>query len=211
MDFQFNEAKHTYTMGDREIPSCTRALDHSGLVDFSMVRQEILERKSRLGTEVHRAVHYFLEGDLDIGSVDDEAMPYLQSFIKLLNHTKFVPELIEYQTIGNLDGLQFGMKLDLAGVFGGFEAILDLKTGQPAAHHGIQLAGYCIGTPHKILITPMAKFAKRRRFGIYLKADGSMPKVVPYTEQRDFRLFASALEIASWKMAQGKKIQPIGE
>lgn len=211
MAFTFIPATHTYTVGNREVPSVTRTLDHSGLVDFSMVRKEILERKSRIGTEVHKAIHYYLENSLDPSSLDDSVLGYLQSFIQLRNHGILVPELIEYQTVGELDGLPFGMKLDLAGIFNGFEAILDLKTGDPQPHHGVQLAGYCIGTPHKILTTPMAKFARRRRFGIYLKADGAMPKVVPYTDQRDFRVFAAALEITHCKMGQGKKIQPIGE
>lgn len=211
MALQFIDATHTYLLDGREIPGCTRCLDHSGLVDFSMVRADILEKKSRLGQEVHRVIQYYCEDDLDMGSVADEALPYLHSWIKVQNHTQFIPTQIEYQTTGCLEGLAYGMRIDLAGVFMGEESILDWKIGKAQWWHGVQLAGYSIGLPHNALTTAMAKFARRKRYVVQLRADGEMAKVVPYRDMRDYRTFASALEITSRKMLEGKQIQPLEE
>ncbi len=208
-NFQFIEATHTYLAEGRDVPSCTRCLDHSGLCDFRFVREEILERKSFLGTEVHRVIQYFCEGDLDMDSIAPEAWPYLRSWIKLQEHSAFVPSQIEYQTIAQLDGLTYGMKVDLAGKFMGEDAVLDLKTGKATWYHGVQLAGYAVGLPHSTLTTPMAKFAKRKRYVVEVRADGEMAHVVPYRNMRDLITFRAALEITSRKIAEGKKIIPL--
>lgn len=211
MALQLIEATHTYLLNGREIPGCTRCLDHSGLVDFSMVRADILEKKSRLGQEVHRVIQYYCENDLDMDSVADEAMPYLQSWIKVQEHTKFVPRLIECQTMACLEGMPYGMRVDLAGMFMGEDSVLDWKTGKAQWYHGVQLAGYSIGLAHQSLSTTMAKFASRKRYVVELRADGQMAKVIPYRNMRDYRTFASALEITSRKMLEGKQIQPFEE
>jgi hypothetical protein len=208
---QFIDATHTYLSDGREVPGCTRCLDHSGLVDFRFVKDEILERKSQLGREVHRVIQYWCEGDLDESTVAPEAMPYLRSWIKVEQHTKFVPSQIEYQVLAALDGLAYGMKADLAGRFMGEESVLDLKIGKATWWHGVQLAGYAVGLPCGPLTSGIARFAKRKRYVVQLRADGEMAKVVPYREIRDYRTFAAALEITSRKMAEGRKIQPLEE
>jgi hypothetical protein len=211
MSFHFIEATHTYFSDGREVPGVTRCLDHSGLVDFRFVKEEILERKSRLGTEVHRVIQYFCEGDLDIDSVADEAMPYLQSWVKVQEKTAFIPSKIEHQFVARMDGLSYGMRVDLAGKFMGSEAVLDLKIGKSAWYHGVQLAGYAIGLPLGQLTTPMAKFAQRKRYVVELRPDGEMAKVIPYRNPRDFQTFYAALEITTRKMLEGKTLQPLEE
>lgn len=211
MKFQFRESTHTYLANGRDIPSCTRCLDHAGLVDFRFVREDILEKRSRLGVEVHRAIHYFCEGDLDLTSVAEEVIPYLQSWIKLQEKTRFVADHAERQLIAEMNGLYYGMKVDLAGKFGGEDAVLDLKTGKAQWYHGVQLAGYAIGLPHAELTTPMGKFSRRRRYVIELRADGEMAKAIPYRNQRDFHTFWAALEITNRKLDEGKKLLPLEE
>lgn len=210
-EYQFDEATHLYRVNSRIIPSCTRCLDISGLIDFSFVRQEILMRKSMLGKEAHRACHFFSEGTLDWTSVDPQIERYVVSWAKLFEKTKMRPEKIEYQCVVELEGLLFGMQLDFLGLIFEEEAILELKTSQPHPAHGVQTAGYAIGAPHPELTTPMAKFSRRRRYGAYLQDDGSMAKLKPYSDRRDYKTFVSSLEIASWKMAHGTRVRRLDE
>ena len=212
MSLTFIEETHTYIgSSGREIPSVTRAMDHSGLVNFAFVREEILMRRSELGREAHRAVRYYNEAALDMDSVDPQVMPYLQSWMKVVEHTKFVPLLSEFQCEAQLDRMYYGMTLDTSGIFGGDDSILDFKIGKPHWAHGVQLAGYVIGLPHPTLYTPMAKFSTRKRYGVYLKESGEMAKVIPYKDTRDFQTFWACLELTTRKMQQGQKIRKIEE
>jgi hypothetical protein len=207
--FAFDPASHIYSMDGKTVPGVTRTLDHSGLVDLKWVREEILERKSALGKEVHRAIHYHLEGDLDPGSVDEAALPYLESFIKLQEQAKLWPTAIEHQCVSYLEGLPFGMQCDIAGKFWGEEAIMDFKTGKAQFWHGVQLAAYAVGLPHATLTTPMAKFAQRKRYVIELQKTSEMAHVVPFRDMRDLRTFGACLEVTSRKMAEGMKLTPL--
>jgi hypothetical protein len=76
--FQFAEATHIYSVQRRgktvEIPGVTRILDTSGLVNYRFVRPDILERKSRLGKEIHRVTVLYDKGTLDFDSVDPRVL-----------------------------------------------------------------------------------------------------------------------------------------
>jgi hypothetical protein len=133
------------------------------------------------------------------------------SLKKLCKSTHFKPRLIEHQTEGKLNGLSYGMQCDAEGILFDTEAILDFKIGQPHKAHGVQLAGYAVGLPHPELTTAMAKFMRRKRYGVYLRPDGEIAKLVPYTEKRDLDTFASCLEVLSRKMDWKIKVRRLDE
>lgn len=211
MNFVFQEASHVYYVDGREIPGVTRCLDHAGLVDFRFVREEILARRSALGTEVHKAVELWYQNDLDMKSVSKEATGYLESFIEFAKTTEFLASLVEFQTVGAANQLEYGMKLDLAGRFpkSSRTAIIDLKTGAQYWWHGIQLAGYAAGLPNLERDTPLGRFLSRDRFALHLHPDGSLAKLIPYADNNDFWTFISALTISHRRIAEGQHIQAI--
>ena len=211
MSLQLLDATHTYLLYGREIPGCTRCIDHSGLTSFEFVRDEILMRRSVLGKEAHRACQFFAEGTLDETSVDRQVQPYLDSFRRLIEKTRFKPTLLEHECLGQMDGLVYGMRLDFSGILFDAEAIADMKIGLPHWAHGVQLAGYAVGLPHDELATAYARFIRRTRWGIYLQADGSMAKLRQYQNKRDYQTFLAILETSSRKMLEGIKVRKLEE
>ena len=59
----------------------------------------------------------------------------------------------------------------------GRDVVLDIKSGPPAPWHGIQLAAYD-------LLGPLAH--RRRRSGLYVRADGEMARMIDYRAPSDY-------------------------
>ena len=194
--FTFDEARHEYTLNGVRIPGCTSVLSTGGLVPRFFVDQEYLERRSALGREVHKACHLHNLGTL--GSYDAAVKPHLHAWIVFKEKTNFRPRLSEYQTIGYVNGMAFGMQLDAEGELGGEEAVVDYKIGKIYPHHGIQLAGYAAGLPHAKYTTPLARFMKRKRYAVELRETG-VPKIIQFEQKSDYEVFASALYVTAWK------------
>ena len=89
------------------------------------------------------------------------------------------------------------------GLLDGEEAIIDYKIGEVYPHHAIQTAGYAAGLPHAKYTTPMARFLKRKRFGVQLRETG-VPKIVPFDLRSDYEAFVSALYVTAWKRRNEK-------
>jgi hypothetical protein len=194
--FTFDAAKHEYKMNGNPVPACTRVLNEGGLVAYRFVTEEILERRSELGREVHRACHLHNVGKL--GQYDARVKPHLHAWIGFKEQTGFVPLESEFQCIGYVNGMAFGMQIDCAGMLGEDEAIVDYKIGKIYPHHGVQLAAYAAGYPHKKLSTPFARFLARKRIGVELCANGR-PKIHEFDHKSDFEVFASLLYVTNWK------------
>jgi hypothetical protein len=79
---QFDEALHTYTLGNRRLPSVTQVLQP--LADFSMVPKAVLDAKRDLGQRVHLACQLDDEDDLDEASVEVDVRPYLSAWRRFL-------------------------------------------------------------------------------------------------------------------------------
>lgn len=200
--FSFDEATHRYYRGSIEIPAVTRCLDHSGLVSYDGIREDILEKKSRFGHSVHLATHYYDEGTLDFDSVPDDAKWRLEGWIKFREDTGFKPRRIECQHFATYNGMHYGMRIDREGFFNNDEAIIDIKTTviiQPWV--AIQLAGYALGLPEfdGRETSPISRFMKRRRVAVQLLDNGTYKKK-DFEDKHDYSVFGSALHITTWKM-----------
>lgn len=194
--YAFNPDSHQYTLAGEVIPSCTEALHLAGLVNFDHVAAELLERKSELGREVHRARHLH-----DIGrllSHDPEVGNYLIAWIAFRKESGFLTRLSEHWQGASINGMPYGMQLDAVGTIAGAETILDVKIGEIYAHHAIQLAGYAAGLAHASYATPLSRFLFRKRAVVQLRSDGSY-RLKYFDDRRDFEVFVSALHIATWK------------
>src|SRR5258708_39564338 len=108
--FTFEEATHTYRENGMVVPGVTRVIDHAGLTSFENVREDILERRSKLGTIVHRCAHFFDEGDLDWTTVAEEARGYVDSWANLVTELGLKWQRIEYQCVAEIDGMPVDMR-----------------------------------------------------------------------------------------------------
>lgn len=211
MKFSFNEATHCYTQGGIEIPSVTRTLDHAGLVSYDMIRAEILQRKSLIGTYVHVGTQYYDEGKLDWSSLDDHTKGRVEAWANFRAETGFVPRRIEARFIAEVNGMKFGLTVDREGLFRTNEAIIDIKTSATFQHWwAVQGAGYALGVPdfERKIDSPLALFARRRRIAIQLFDNGTYKKF-DFNDRRDADVFMSALMITNWKKNHGTPIRKI--
>ena len=89
--FVFDEDTHVYrVLADHQaVPGCTRVLNEGGLVSFEFVDKEILERKSELGREVHKACHLY--NQKKAFTCDNAVRGYLNSWIETVRVLRFVP------------------------------------------------------------------------------------------------------------------------
>jgi hypothetical protein len=210
--FTFDEASHVYRVGSTIVPGCTRVIDHAGLTSFENVRDDVLERRGRLGKIVHRSCHFLDQRDLDWLTVAEDAKGYVESWAILCEDMKVEWALIEHQCIGEIDGMKFGMQIDRQGLVGGEDAIVDLKISRQAeSWHGVQLAGYAIGLPHGLISTLLGRFFARKRFIAKLNENGKKARLIPYESRLDFDVFRAALLISHAKLRWGKKISILEE
>lgn len=214
LPYEFDEATHIYRVARRVVPGVTRVLDHTGLVDYSRVRQDIRENSLDRGKRVHVARHYYDENDLDINTVREEERGYIESWIACRRITGYTPVLTEFQTVFDFEGHPCGMKLDSAGYFPKSNrlAIIDAKTGDVEWWVGVQTAGYTIGLPshptEKVtLVSPLARFLLRDRFAARLFADGRPAKLEPFTDRSDYYDFAAALYLTHRKLERGIRLR----
>jgi hypothetical protein len=203
--FSFDPETHTYTYGVHVVPSCTQVIGNVGLVGPEFVDEELLEYKSQLGTEVHLACHLFNQGKQS--SVDPKVEPYLDSWIKFHKQMYLHVMRSEHLQIGMIEGMPFGMKVDVQGEVNGHDTIIDIKTGVVYPHHALQLAGYAAGLDDPMYLTPTARFRKRRRMVVQVQSTGKIAKVTRFGDLYDYEIFRSALCVAYWKKSH-EKIYP---
>src|SRR6266576_3955232 len=196
-EFHFDESDHTYTVNGKPILSCTQILSSGGLVSFDFVNRDILERKSELGREAHKACHLYNQGKPF--TCDDQVRPYLHSWEQWCDKTGFRARLSEHQQIASVNGMDYGLQIDAEGDLRGEESIIEIKTGQIYPHHAIQLAGYAAGLYHARLETPMGRFRTRKRIVVQLQANGSLAKIHRFEDRSDFDVFAACLSVSFWK------------
>jgi hypothetical protein len=209
----FDAATHAYTLDGITIPSCTRVLDHAGLVDYSMIRQEILERKSLLGSLVHQATHFYDEQDLDFSSLTDDIKYRVEAWANFRIDTGFVPRLIEKRFVATVNGMTYGLTIDREGLFKKDEAIVDLKTSATIEDWvAVQTSGYALGVPdyNGKTLSPLALFHRRRRMAVQLLSNGKYFKR-DFEDRNDATVFISGLHITHWKLNHKKPLRKIEE
>lgn len=128
--FSFDFDTHVYrnAAGMRR-PSVTDCLHSSGLYDFSRVDREVLERKRRIGSSVHRATAEFdREGWLDETWLEDDELPYYQAWLafrKDFHEIEWVH--IEKPMLRTVCGVEVGGTPDRVGWLNGVLVVDDLK------------------------------------------------------------------------------------
>lgn len=194
---KFVSETHTYTLDGQSIPSVTKVLKEAGLIDFSKVNPDILERALNFGTAVHLACELYDTNDLNETTLDNNLRPYLDGWIKFLKDTGFKIESTEERVVSKK--FWYAGTLDRRGTLSK-RAVLDIKTGVdfgPAT--ALQLAAYENGynedKPFKERI--------KERICVLLRNDGTY-KMEVYKDKGDFSVFLSCLTLRNWRKKKCK-------
>jgi len=200
----FDDVNHLYWEDGVFLPSCTQILKLQGLVDFSMVKPEVLAAKSILGTEVHSLTESFdLHGEIDPSWLNEQNEGYYNAWLKFRGESGFEPirEYVEWQSVGVIHGFRFGVKIDRLGIFNGVKTICELKcsdTIQPS--WPFQLAG------QEMCLTGRPRCGELKRITCRLRKNGTY-RIQEYTDhQWDAQMFTSALINVHGRLRQGQKL-----
>lgn len=190
----FREADHTYWDGNIRVPNVTTIM--TPVVDYSMVREEVLARKSAIGRAVHTACEYYDQDDLDWDSLPDEIIPYVEAWAEFSEKSNIKVEYVEQRVFHSR--LRYAGTLDVIGNVNGESWLIDRKTTcvlSPSV--GIQTAAY-----QQALLSQSGTLV-HRRFAVQLKKDGKYC-VKEYSDPDDWPVFVSLLTLYNWNQKHAK-------
>lgn len=197
----FHPEGHRYTLDGAAVPGVTSALKLVSSADYFGVPPEVLERKARLGTAVHRVIELDCQDDLDVDSLDDVLVPYYRAWRSFLVTSGFQVQLSESKLASRR--YRFAGQLDLFGRLNAIPSVIDAKcvtVVMPST--GPQTAAYvqALRETRPDLLPPSMPV---RRYALQLRpfdAQGnrlSTPwKLHPFTDDAaDLRLFLACLTV----------------
>jgi hypothetical protein len=183
---------HEYSLDGRPILGVSKILSAAGLVDTTWLSEDAAFR----GTLVHKTVELYVKDDLDEASLDPRLAGYLEGYRRFERESGFVVAIVEgvYQTELSMYHAVYGYAgtPDLYGSIGARRIVVDVKSGDPQAWHGDQLAFY------SMLFDP----DRPDRANLYLRPDGTY-RFDKHTGREDFDNAKAALAIARLRIARG--------
>lgn len=201
----FDDINHLYWENGVWRPSLTQCLKLAGLVDFSMVNPDVLKAKSILGTNVHELTESWdLYGDVDPAWLNEDNTPYFSAWKRFRSESGFEPikEYVEWQTVAELFGLRYGVKIDRLGTMNGERCIIEIKNSDTIQDSWqYQLAG------QEMAITKRPRCGEIKRMTCRLRRNGTYRLSPPYTNhQWDAQQFCAALTNTYGRLQQGQKL-----
>lgn len=146
----FKEDAHQYFDGDREIPSVTTILKNAGLINYGAEGSELQNEDYMMrGKVAHKCCELYEKGTLDLSTVDESILPYLEAYKSFKSDTVYKAkgtELILYH-----QERRFAGTLDSIGTMGGKQVLIEIKTGSYQPWHKLQVAAYrsCLAGEHE--------------------------------------------------------------
>lgn len=194
--FWYDPIAHRYYYFGKPIPSVTQALIHGGEIETKWYADGAADR----GRQVHAFTEVFdlrrKKRTAEIGTPQWLAQLLKQADLDGISgecdaYVKFVrdhaPIYTGIEQPGLHKTLRYGGRADRnVGVLFGLPGRLEIKTGQPAHWHGLQLSGYQRMDPRGC------------RWVLYLRGNGTF-KIVRLTRADDDRDFLRALQ-ETWKV-----------
>jgi hypothetical protein len=188
---EFYPEPHEYYLDRNLIPNVTLLIEEGGLVDYSHSTLYALER----GRIAHLAIHYDLEGDLDVEdpeSCPPLAAPYVLGARAALAQLGAATLVSERRVVSRK--LRYAGTLDWVGIINGRIALADWFTGfNPPPGKAIQTAAYDRALEEETGIRV------QDRYVIGLNDQGECNVVGPLTGWNDFNLFMAALALWNWR------------
>jgi hypothetical protein len=187
----FDEGPHVYKLDGTVVPSVTEII--KPLTDYSRVPEHQLEYKRSLGKAVHKAIALWEEQDLDVNSMDPDALPFFEAWLRFKEESGFRAVIVE-RPVASVK-LRCAGTPDVVGtrITGDPDELLDVKcvwTMERAT--GVQTAIYADQVEEWLGIKI------KRRGGVQLLRDGSY-RFHPYADRNDMNLFRACHAIHAWK------------
>lgn len=188
----FNPIDHTYWEGDIRVPGVSEIIEGAGLTDVN-AKQHYTKFHADRGRAVHKACELLDKGILDESSLDPEIVGYVDAYKKFTKEYEPIWTQIEHKIFDH--SLFYAGTMDRCGTFNNGLVILDIKTGQKAKWHAVQLALYALPSlEHDLRVIKL--------YGLYLKQNGSFKAgrdLIDYTDPEIFRVAEAATRIYHWK------------
>jgi len=196
---KFNDERHEYSQNGIIIPSVTQVLTAAGLYDmFGKVNRDVLEAAQVKGKYGHLATEFYDNKTLDITTVHEIIIPYLDGWIKFRKDTGFKPRVIEERVYSKKHN--YAGTVDRIGPLDA-ETVVDIKLGELTPAAALQTAAYLEAYNSD---KPPKDKAKDRLI-VQLRNDGTyrLPKKSFYSKE-DFTVFLACLNIKNWRARHGK-------
>jgi hypothetical protein len=193
----FEEGPHEYRLDGVKVPSVTGILSASGVVDFSQIPMDTRETALLRGTNVHRAIQFWNEHDLDFAQYAEDFPDYagyVLGWITFCEQRHPEPWACEYRVASRTH--RYAGTIDYLGVLDGEAVLLDFATGDPAdAAKNLQTAGYLAAAlewrnedGQEALREFLEAHAYIKRYGVRLTATGGF-SLHRYEAPTDFTEF----------------------
>lgn len=220
--FTFDAATHSYRVEGHYTLATSDIIALNGLSEYGSVPADVLDHARWRGEQLHKAIHYFEEGDLDLGAVPEEVMPYLRAYMKFRTQMDFEPLSMEHPLVYQHSGTEnmIGCTIDLRGYVGGKMYIVDPKCTYPNSGAAkkqtqmrwrMQLQSYLEGTWQDEKFWESVEAACNEPIGraiLHLKKDGEFSQTrdfIDFTETDDELNWDAAVRMAFLKLSNGYK------
>jgi hypothetical protein len=191
-NFSFDDLNHIYRLNGQVIPSVTQILQAEGIADYSYAD----ESDRDFGKAGHRVTELWDKRTLDIKTISEPLIPYLNGYKKFLKDfkVKVIPEWIETPTYSFI--WKYGVKPDRVVEINGKLTVYEIKFSTsmiPATR--IQTAA------QKIAIEEQTKLKIKQRMAVQILPDDY--KISEYTKLSDERIWLSAVILNQFKKENG--------
>jgi len=186
MDFTYDSEMRIGRIGNSIIPSVTEIIK-----DFFPFPSGNMD----LGRAVHIATEFYDKGTLDLSTVDDSIMTYLEAYRKFREETKFNPIRIEERLFH--PSLMYHGQLDRVGTWSltPGQIVIDIKKYRPTKSTALQLIAYDMLLP--------ALSIPRLLYALELKDNGNYSLHEFARDSRDKDAFLAMLTLRNWKIQNG--------
>lgn len=186
LEYTFDEVNHICRdLKGNFIPTVSQVLEANNLcvnfrqlVERGFIKRDLLDRRSRIGSEVHSLTDTHDEfGEVPDTWLTDETAGFVESWIGLKRISGFKPTAWSIRRTELINGMPVSGETDTEGTMGRYHVLVDKKTGATTSDSwGLQLAGY------EMLKFRSPKIGRVARMVAHLQKDGSPGKFIEYQE-----------------------------
>ena len=184
-------------MGNR----VTEILQSAGLIDFSMVNEDVMRRAQAFGTAVHVATELWDKGVLDIETVDPELIPYLNGWKQFVEDYKITINPGEMEKRFESKKYGFSGTPDRWPEIAGKITVIDIKSSS-----SMYVATAIQTMLYQILLEEHG-IKPKQRWGVQLLGEPTPGKklyrVEPYTDSSDRSVALSCVNLHHFKTRKG--------